>query len=261
MSYLMTVGRPDASLALLLPSSSLWLGSETTDTTFVSTERLLSEHQIDFDVVDEDALARDLKALPGGFETRSGNRYRTVIVPAAQLISADVLERLKTFAKGGGKVVFLGGAPKWIAGASIRDGKQGATADFAWATVIDATLPPTPTPPAFPPAEPLQAQVVPSGVVEGLASAVVAPSVQSVIPDTALRVMKRKWRDADVYLLFNEGATAIDHPVTLSGEGRIAEAWDAQTGVVAPVVQKHSAGHATIQLHLRPYEATVIVLR
>jgi hypothetical protein len=261
MSYLMTVGRPDASVALLLPASSLWLGSEPTDTAFVSTERLLSEHQIDFDDVDEDELARDLKAIPGGFETRSGNRYRTVIVPAAQLISADVLERLKTFAKGGGKVVFLGGAPKWIAGANIRDGEQAATADFAWATVIDATLPPTPTPPAFPPTEALQAQVVPSGVVEGIVSAVAAPSVQSAVPDTALRVMKRKWRDADVYLLFNEGSAAIDHPVTLSGEGRIAEAWDAQTGQVAPIAQKHSAGHATIQLRLQPYEATVIVLR
>jgi hypothetical protein len=73
--------------------------------------------------------------------------------------------------------------------------------------------------------------------------------------------MKRKWRDADVYLLFNEGSVAIDHAVTLSGEGRTAEAWNAQTGLVAPVAQKHSTGHATIQLHLQPYEATVIVLR
>ena len=39
-------------------------GDEESDEQFVSTERLLSEHQIDFDIVDEDALASGLKAEP-----------------------------------------------------------------------------------------------------------------------------------------------------------------------------------------------------
>ena len=73
------------------------------DTAFVSTERLLSEHQIDFDIVSEDALARDLKAGHGSFETLSGNRYRTVILPAPLVISSAALARLKTFAEGGGR--------------------------------------------------------------------------------------------------------------------------------------------------------------
>ena len=90
MSYLMTMGRPDASVALFLPSSSMWLGDDAADTQFVSTERLLSEHQIDFDIVDEDALARDLKAVKGSFETLSGNRYRTVILPAPSLLSSEM---------------------------------------------------------------------------------------------------------------------------------------------------------------------------
>jgi hypothetical protein len=29
----------------------MWLGNDASDTAFVSTERLLSEHQIDFDIV------------------------------------------------------------------------------------------------------------------------------------------------------------------------------------------------------------------
>jgi len=57
MSYLMSMGRPDANVALYLPSSSMWLGDAASDTQFVSAERLLSEHQIDFDIVDEDFLA------------------------------------------------------------------------------------------------------------------------------------------------------------------------------------------------------------
>ena len=66
MSYLMSIGRPDATVALYLPSSSMWLGGDVSDQQFVSTERMLSEHQIDFDIVDEDALASDLTALSRG---------------------------------------------------------------------------------------------------------------------------------------------------------------------------------------------------
>src|SRR6185437_3419605 len=112
MSYLMAVGHPAASVALFLPSSSMWLGDSTADTMFVSTERMLSEHQIGFDIVGEDGLTRDLVARPGAFESASGNQYRTVILPDPEVISAAMLHRLQTFAHGGGKVLFLGGAPK-----------------------------------------------------------------------------------------------------------------------------------------------------
>lgn len=261
MSYLMAMGRPDATVALYLPSSSMWLGNEASDTAFVSTERLLSEHQIDFDIVDEDALARDLKALPGSFETLSGNRYRTVILPAPMVIAGDALARLKAFAQGGGKVVFLGGTPKLIANKTLRDAKPATAADFSWATVVDAQLAATPTPPAYPPAEPPAPQVVPKEVLTAIDAAVVAPTVQLDAADTTLRVMKRRWKNADVYLFFNEGGQASDHAVTLMSQGRSAEAWDAQTGSVTPVEATRKNGALAVQLKLQPYETRVIVVR
>ena len=69
MSYLLSMGRPAASVALYLPSSSMWLGDAAADTAFVSTERMLSERQIDFDIVSEDALA-------SGFEGRARELLR-----------------------------------------------------------------------------------------------------------------------------------------------------------------------------------------
>ena len=261
MSYLMAMGRPDASVALFLPSSSMWLGNDASDTAFVSTERLLSEHQIDFDIVDEDALARDLKALPGSFETLSGNRFRTVILPAPLVISGETLARLKVFAEGGGKVVFLGGAPKLIAGQTIRDATPATAADFSWATVVDAQLPPTPTPPANPPTEPPVPQAVPREVLAAVDAAVIAPTVRLDTSDTALRVMKRRWKNADVYLLFNEGAQPSNHTVTLMSKGRVAEAWDPQTGTVAALQSTRAGGNLAVQLRLQAYEARVIVVR
>jgi hypothetical protein len=261
LSYLMAMGRPDASVALYLPSSSMWLGNDASDTAFVSTERLLSEHQIDFDIVDEDALARDLKPLKGSFETLSGNRYHTVILPAPIVISVEALARLKSFAQSGGKVLFLGGAPQLIAGQNLRDAKPATAAEFSWATVVDVQLPPTPTPPMEPPAAPPAPQVVPGEVLAAVDAAVIAPVVRLDTPDTALRVMKRRWKNADVYLFFNEGAQASDHTVTLLSKGRIAEAWDPQTGTVAPLQSTRTRNSLAVQMKLAAYETRVIVVR
>jgi hypothetical protein len=239
----------------------MWLGSDASDTAFVSTERLLSEHQIDFDIVDEDALAGDLKAQQGSFETLSGNRYRTVILPAPLVISTEALARLKAFAQGGGKVLFLGGAPQWISGRTIRDATPATAADFAWATVVDTQLAHTPTPPAQPPAQPPAPQAVPNEVLAAVDAAVIAPVLRLDAADTALRVMKRRWKNADVYLFFNEGAQASDHAVTLMSKGRTAEAWDAQTGTVVAVQSRRGGGNLTVQLKLQPYETRVIVVR
>ena len=90
------------------------MGNDTADKMFVATEQMLSEHQIDFDIINEDALAGDLIAGAGTFETLSGNRYRTVILPGAEILSKAAVERLRSFAKGGGRVLFLGCTPSHL---------------------------------------------------------------------------------------------------------------------------------------------------
>jgi hypothetical protein len=261
MSYLMAMGRPDASVALFLPSNSMWLGDDVSDTQFVSAERLLSEQQIDFDIVDEDALARDLKALKGSFETLSGNHYRTVILPAPSVLSSEALARLKVFAQGGGKVVFLGGTPTWIAGRTIRDAEQARATDFSWATVVNALLPPTPTPPANPPPSPPTPEVVPGEILAAISAAMIEPAVQLDVADTALKVMKRRWKDADVYLFFNEGNQESEHTVTLFSKGHLVKAWDAQSGTMALVESTRKGGRLAVQLKMHPYESRLLVVR
>lgn len=261
MSYLMAMGRPAASVALYLPSSSMWLGDTDSDTQFVSTERLLSDNQIDFDIVSDDALAHDLKALKGGFETLSGNRYRTVILPDPLVISSGALARLKTFAQGGGKVLFIGGTPKWIAGRTIRYARMAEQGDFSWATVVDVQLPPTPTPPQFPPAAPPGPQAVPAALMTALHSAVSTPSVRVDSANPALKVMTRRWKDADVYLFFNEGSQPCDCEATLASRGRTVQAWDPQTANIELIAFTRTTGDVAVHLKLKPYETSVIVVR
>jgi hypothetical protein len=261
MSYVMAMGRPDATVALYLPSSSMWMGSDISDEQFVSTERMLSEHQIDFDIVDEDELGSGLKALPGEFETLSGNRYRTVILPAPLVISAAMLARLRAFAAGGGKVVFIGATPRWIAARTFRDAREATAREFAWARIVNATLPSTPTPPAEAPTAPPGPQEIPPELLAAVSAAVVAPTVQLDRADTALRVMKRAWADADVYLFFNESAYPCRHVVTLMSRRRNVESWNAQKGTVERKEAAFTGGHPLVRLDLGPYAAELIVVQ
>ncbi len=262
MSYLLSMGRPAASVALYLPSSAMWLGDEAADRAFVSTERMLSERQIDFDIVSEDALSKDLKAEKGSFETMSGNRYTTVILPGESVISQDALDRLRTFAQGGGGVLFLDHLPTMISGRSYRDARAAKPDDFACAKVeVKEQLEATPTPPAQPPAQPPAAQVVPPAIEQALRSVVKEPDVSFEKPQGALRVMKRRLKDADVYLLFNEGPQVLNGKVLLHGTGKRVEQWDAATGEITEVNAAGKASERSVKLSLNAYEARVLVVR
>jgi len=261
MSYLMSMGRPTASVALYLPSSSMWLNDRVADTQFVSTERFLSEHQIDFDIVSEDALAKDLVLGKGAFVTMSGNQYRTVILPAVSLISQAVLERLRSFATSGGHVLYLGRTPSLIAGKTILNARTPGPDEFSWATVVPGELSPTPTPSDNPPAQTPLAQVIPPTMLQAILDATPIRDVVLGQPSTAWRILKRRWKDADVYLIFNEGAAASNHTVRFIGRGKKMEVWDPQTGTIAPLRAVKTADGLRVNVTLQGYESRVLVLR
>lgn len=261
MSYLMAMGRPTASVALYLPSSSMWMGDAVSDSTFVATERMLSERQIDFDIVSEDALAKDLIAGHGAFETLSGNRFTTVILPSTSLLSQAALDRLHAFAIQGGHVLFLGRTPSLIGGKTILDARPATSVDFSWATVVSTELPPTPTPPAQPPTSPPAPQVVPTSIAQAVSASIPTLDVELDVPDIAIRYTRRRLKDADVYLFFNEGAQASSHTVTLRAEGKRIEIWDPQTAGTTALNAAKVKGSVKIQLALKPYETKILVIR
>jgi hypothetical protein len=272
MSYLMSMGRPDANVALLLPSSSMWLGNGGSDEQFVSTERLLSEHQIDFDIVDEDFFSAQPQigcptcrfynpAGANSFLTASGNAFHTVIVPNAEVLSEAVVAHLKTFAAAGGKVIFLGSTPRLIAGRNILDARAADLGDYSWATVVEGFLSGTPTPPAQPPTEPPAPMVVPPKILAAVEAAISPQDAPLDAIDTAVRMMHRKLKDGEVYLFFNESAAAVSHTVDFGGSARRVEIWDPQTGSVTPQSAAAANTRLVVPLQLKPYETRVLVVR
>jgi hypothetical protein len=261
MSYVTAMGRPAAEVALYLPSDSMWVNDAHADEQFVATERLLSEHQVDFDIVNGDALAKDLKAGKGTLETASGNAYRTVIVPAASVMSDAAVARLKAFAAGGGHVVFVGRTPGLIYGRAMEQGRAATADEFAFGTLVKGDLPAVPTPPMQPPDTAPGPMVVPEEIVAAVMHAVGPGAVQMDQADPALKVMTRRLADAGVFLFFNEGAQASSHTVTLRGPGSKVEIWDAASGTVTPVNAKAERGSVAVTLELKPYATELLVVR
>lgn len=262
MSYVLSMGRPTAEVAVLLPAESLWMGDKTADDTFVSTERLLSEHQINFDIVGEDAVASDMRLEHGRFVTASGNAYHAVIVPAAELLPAAVVDRLKQFAAGGGTVLFLGQTPQWIGEKNDLHARKADAAEFGWAKVVSDELPVTPTPPMYPPASAPGPMVVPEGVLNAVEQAAGPGELQLQTPSTAVRFFSRRLKDATVFLLFNESANPVETQALLRVPGHMVQRWDADKGSVEAVDSKAAGrGERQVEVKLAPYEAEMLVVR
>ena len=80
-------------------------------------------------------------------------------------------------------------------------------------------------------------------------------------PDPALKIMKRRLKDSDVYLLFNEGAVPETHAITFHTDAQMIETWDPETGAVSSTVSMRGDDTMTVQLNMKPYATTVLMIR
>jgi hypothetical protein len=75
-----------------------------------------------------------------------------------------------------------------------------------------------------------------------------------------LTYMHRRWRDAEMYLFFNESIQAESRMATIAGRGQ-AQAWDLGTGEIHPMSAAAAEGDSVrFPLVLGPYEAKVVVV-
>ncbi len=123
--YLTRIGQHQARILVLHPIASAWsffsrfaphpevehyhkelIGLQDT---------LLGEHR-DFDFGDEIILSRQGRVEDKQLRVGSHGRYETVIVPPSFTWAAETVALLESFAKAGGKVIFVGEAPGAIGG-------------------------------------------------------------------------------------------------------------------------------------------------
>jgi hypothetical protein len=234
--YLMAIGRPAAQVGLYHPGNSIWMGDQEADRGTTKLGWQLLEHQVDWDYFDEQSLTSVATIEGGGFRNLSGQVYRAIVVPASTVITKTGVERFQTFAKAGGKVIFVGKTPGLVVDKTFLDAKE--KPDLSFATLIE-------------PAGDITARVI---------AALPTPDVTLNAVFPRLTYTHRTWRDAEMYFFFNESNQAESRTATIAGRGQ-AQTWDLASGEIHPISGATSAGDSVrIPLVLGPYEAKVVVV-
>ena len=234
-SYLMTIGRPAAQIAVYDPATSLYFGDEDAYRGQQDLTQKLLEHQRDFDFIDEGALASVVVVEKGGLKNLSGQTYRAVIVPPATVISQAALDRLKALVSAGGRVIFLGRTPSMVVEKSFL--KAGGPPDLSWAI--------------HEPSEELTPRVL---------EALPRPDVALDQPCPAIKYSHKSWRDAEMYFFFNESEERQSRMVTVAGGGQ-AQVWDALSARIYPLAGATAKGdRVQLPLVLDPRESKFIVV-
>jgi hypothetical protein len=240
--YLMAIGRPAAQVGLYHPVNTIWLGGQDATEADHSTTKLgwqLFEHQVDWDYFDEQSLSTVATLENGGFKNLSGQTYKAIVFPSMTVITRTGLERLREFAKQGGKVIFVGKTPSLILDKSYLEMKE--KPDLSFATLIESS----------------------GDITPAVIAALPKPDVKLDSEFLRLTYTHRKFADGDMYFFFNESNKAESRMATIEGHGTVQD-WDLATGEIHPILtsgtKAEGADSVTIPLLLGPYEAMVIVV-
>jgi hypothetical protein len=234
--YLMAIGRPAAQVGLYHPGNSIWMGDQEADRSTTKLGWQLLEHQVDWDYFDEQSLSGVATIENGGFKNLSGQVYRAIVVPSSTVITRTGLERFQSFAKAGGKVIFVGKTPGLVVDKTFLNAKDAP--DLSFATLIE-----------------------PSGeITPRLLAALPKPDVALDAAFPRLTYTHRSWRDAEMYFFFNESNQAESRKATIAGRGKV-QAWDLATGEIHPLDGATAENDSVLfPLVLGPYEAKVVVV-
>ncbi len=129
----LTRGKPYVKVAVVHPVESYWIHFGPNEQTAVIREKLetnfsnvtnwLLKGSIDFDFICESVFPDQCKK--GGAPLKVGEmEYDAVIVPECETLRSTTLERLESFKKAGGKLIFMGEAPKYENAIPSERGKK-----------------------------------------------------------------------------------------------------------------------------------------
>ncbi len=128
----MTRGKPVVKVGVIHPVESFWLHWGPNDKTALARENMdrkfqnvtdwLLKGSIDFNFISESLLP--ILCENAGAPLKVGKmEYDAIIVPDCETIRSTTLDRLEKFAAKGGKLIFMGDAPKFVDGIPCERGK------------------------------------------------------------------------------------------------------------------------------------------
>jgi len=232
--YILSNGIPAAKIGVYFPAPDLWFGDTVANHSAWNIAQQLLVHQRDFDFVDEQSLSSLMKLQNGSFINLSGQKYAVIIIPAVNIISKDILKRLKVFAEQGGKVIFMGHR-FLVKGKTFLD--AGLSEDNSWA-IKDST------------------DTLTSKILQALPK----PDVQLDTVSADIKYIHRHLKNGEVYFFFNESNHRQARTATIQGNG-LVQVWNPENGNIMAVGRTNIwKGLTKIPLDLAPYESQIIVL-
>jgi len=136
VASVLTRGKAICRLGVIHPIESYWLHWGTREKTAAVREEMdekflrlcdwLLKGLIDFDYICESTLPKycKLDGISGKGFSVGEMKYDVIVVPALETIRKSTLERLEAFVKTGGRLIFLGEAPKYIDAVPDESGKK-----------------------------------------------------------------------------------------------------------------------------------------
>lgn len=295
-SYMFSMGVPGARVAMYYPTLSMWLGNNAVYWDLSNLSQLLMRHQVDFDYVDDDAFFDALTVGPGYFQNKSGQKYYTLIIPPADVISKKAWAKIEEFIGLGGKVLFWGSRPSYLVDRtftkmeSFPDCPEATYEPYQrWTEQVKASLPepefrilaerpegsyltgPTsqwrvqPKPgqaarPAAAAAKPQQRRATDSQAwvtIESFKRQMGLTEV--IIPTDSIMYTHRILKDADLYFIFNEGGREQTFTAEFDAIGKVKE-WNGFTGEIKSLPFKISDGKTELTMTIEPYGSKVITI-
>ena len=199
-----------------------------------------------FDYTNADALIHQLTMEGGQLATPSGMRYRVLgLDPFSQHMSLPVLHKIRDLVAQGATVV--GRKPIGTPSLSDDAAEFQKIADQLWGSNSG-----------------LKGKVYgDKSLADVLSSMQVDPdfSYPKSQPDTELLFVHRKLADGDLYYVDNRHDRPENLDATFRIEGKEAEFWHADTGVIEPASFQISGGKTTVPLRLEPWGTVFVVFR
>jgi len=234
-TYLLSQGRPSAQIGLYFPTSSIWYGDTESNKSVLDISRQLMEKQIDFDFVDDQALSSILSLDNGTLLNLSRQSYRTIIIPSVTVISNASLLKLISFTASGGNVIIMGDSPSLVTDENFLKARN--TGELKW---------------------PVREK---SGIITPEVIAALPPpdlKIDTIYPQ--IKYLHRRWKEGDMYFIFNETMDPVSCNMSLSGNGK-ASIWDATTGKIIPMEGAVTYnGRIKTHLNLEGWETRFIII-
>ena len=147
----LTRGKPVIKVGVIHPVESFWLHWGPNDKTalfrdgldekFLNLTSWLLENSVDFNFISESLLPQLCPEASAPLKVGQ-MEYDTIIVPGCETLRASTLERLENFKKKGGRLIFIGSAPKLCDAVASDRGADlysiSETVDFTRSAVVDA---------------------------------------------------------------------------------------------------------------------------